>query len=228
MKRVKRQQRAAEAGNGKEPKWWKKDIMAPIIVGIILSIVGFGIWLMQKSSEEKYGDLVIASNVDRATVFLNQDSIGLTQSSRAVTFTSLKPGVYVLSAAKEGFISFVNPNIKIAAGEITSIQADLKMAGANEIRAKDTLKLSPSFRRRAEAGKDGWLLITVTDRFENAKIKIDGQWVATAPNTIRVSAGRRHLRVEKDGFCYDDMIEVSGQDTIPVNIEDDEFEIIRK
>ncbi len=228
MKRSGRKNQAADSAKANEPKWWKKDIVAPIMVGIILSIVGFGIWAVQKSSEEKYGELLIASNVDSAKVFLNKEFKKFTQASRAVAIDSLKAGNYVLSVEKDSFVAYVNPSVRIAAGEPNAIQADLKIAGTGKISAKDTLKTSPPFRQRAGARKEEWLLITVTDRFENAKIIIDGQWKATAPNTIRVSAGRCHLRVEKDEFYYDDMIEVSGQDTILVNIEDAEFKTIKK
>jgi len=224
MKRMKAQQHTAEAENGKEPKWWKKVIVAPIFVGIILSLVGFGIWFMQRASEEKYGELLIASNVDSAKVFLNKELKGFTLLSKAVKIGSLKSGNYVLSVEKDGFVAFVDPSARIAAGEITSIKADLKIARAEEIgnsADKDTLKFSPPSPQPTETRKKYSISITVPDRFKNAKIMIDGDLVASAPNTISVKAGQRLLRIESDEFYYEEMLQVPGRDL--VNIEETEF-----
>jgi len=222
MKRVKGQQRAAEAGNGKQPKWWKKDIVAPILVGIILSFVGFGIWFMQRSFEQKAGELQVICNVDSAKVLVNHEFKVLTQAGAFVSVASLQPGDYLLSIKKTGFDS-VDTKVKISIGEIASIKIDLKLlqaegdtlVGMPELVA-DSVKTKP-----AVATKFYPVTIAVHSKLKNAKIMIDGKWKANAPNTVSLSAGRHLLRVENETYFYEEMLQVPSRAL--VNVTEDEM-----
>ena len=217
MKRSGRKNQAADSAKANEPKWWKKDIVAPIMVGIILSIVGFGIWAVQKSSEEKYGELLIASNVDSAEVFLNEVFKGFTQTSTVKRIEMLQSGVYLLSVKKNGFAD-VDTSIKIVAGEITSVKADLRLVQTPE---KD-LAVAPkpaadsATMKLAGAIKSYQITITVHSKLKDAKIMIDGKWVANAPNTISLPKGQYHLRIENELYYYKEMLQVPSRNLVNV------------
>jgi hypothetical protein len=221
MKRTKKENKPSDEGKPKEPKWWITLIAAPIIVGLV-------IWIIPQLSENKYGELQLISNVDSASVSINQTFKGLTSAGKTLHIASLRPGTHIVSVQKEGFAS-VDTSIQIAAGQITSIRAESKLAGAKASglhAGKDTLNPSPPFRQPAEAKKSYSITVIVTDRFKNAKIMIDGEWVANASNTVRVSEGRHILRVENDEFYYEEMIQVPSRDLI--NISDTEFKSIKE
>jgi hypothetical protein len=140
MKKTKRQEQALVS---QEPKWWKKYIVAPIIVGIILSVVGLGIWIVQKSSEERYGKLRIVSNVDSARIFLTKEFKGYTLVSKAIEISSLEPGSYVLSVEKDSFTTFFDQNVEITAGKIASVRADLKFEQTPKSAVTDSASAKP-------------------------------------------------------------------------------------
>jgi len=226
MKRTKQENRPTDSEKATKPKWWIIKILAPIIVGLVLFVPD---WIKEKVSEEKYGELLIESNLDNAKIVLNKELRGSTLADRAVKIASLKPGIYVLSVEKDGFEALIDQSVRIAAGEITSIRANLKTVGTEEgdVSAnKDTLKFFTPSRQPAEARRDYSITITVSDRFKNAKIMIDSDWIANAPNTIAVSAGRHHLRIESDEFYYEEMIQIPSRNLI--NVLDDEFKSTKK
>ncbi len=225
MKKIKRQQQSFASEEANEPPWWKKDIVAPIIVGIILSIGGFGIWMVQKFSEEKYGKLRIVSNVDSAKVFLTKDFKRFTSANKAIGIDSLEPGSYVLSIEKAGFAVF-DTNVNIVAGEITSVKADLRLAQA----PTDSLAVVPKPAANSAATKlagavnSYQITITVHSKLKNADIMIDGKLEANAPATISLSKGRYRLRIENEMYYYEEILRVPSRNF--VNVTEDEIKII--
>lgn len=225
MKRVKRQERTAETGNGKEPQWWKKEIVAKIFVGLILSLVGFGIWFMQRAYEQKVGELQVICNVDSAKIFMNQEFKGFTQANTVKRIETLQSGVYILSVKKDGFAS-VDTSIKIVAGEITSIKANPKFLPA----PGDCLVVVPKPAANSAATKPAGavnsyqITITVHSKLKNADIMIDGKWEANAPATISLSKGRYRLRIENEMYYYEEILRVPSRNL--VNVTEDEIKII--
>jgi len=222
MKRAKKQQHTSASEKAKEPKWWKKDIVAPVIVGIILSIGGFVIWMVQKFSEEKYGKLRIVSNVDSARVFLTKDFKRFTSVNKAIGIDSLEPGSYVLSVEKDSFAAF-DTSVNIVAGEITSVKADLKLApapGGSLAVAPKPVAADPATTKPVGAVKSYQITISVHSKLKNAKIMINGKWVANAPNTISLPKGWHHLRIENEAYYYEEMLQVPSRDLVNVTEDD--------
>jgi len=222
MQKTKKEKLQPDSQETKTPKWWKKEIVAPLIVGITLSIGGLGIWIAQKFFNERYGELHVTSNVDSASVSLNQAFKGSTAIGKAFRIASLQPGTYVVFVQREGFAS-VDTSIQVAAGQITSIHAELRKIGKQEIAiSPDTSKPSLSLSRQpTQAQKYFSLTVTVPSKFENAKIMIDHMWMANAPNTVRIGEGAHLLRVENDEFYYEEMLQIPSRDLI--NILENEF-----
>lgn len=204
-----------DSQESKSPKWLVSLFIAPIIVGLVL-------WVVTRLSEDKYGELQITSNVDSASVSLNQAFKGYTTSSRAFRIASLQAGTYVVFVQREGF-ALVDTSIQIAAGQITSIHAELRKIGKQEIAiSPDTSKPSLSLSRQPiQAKKYFSITITVPSQFDNAKILIDHKWMANAPNTVRIGEGKHLLRVENDEFYYEEMLQIPSRDLI--NILENEF-----
>jgi len=211
MKQQKKNNKANSEEN-KKPKWWIVSIVAPIIVGLT-------IWIVQKSADPIYGELQIFSDTDSAKVFLNEQPSGLTIKNESLIVSSLKPGNYFLSIKKGGFANYDTQNVKIAAGEITSLKAILlpqtqKVVNSSKNKTK---KYNPVEETTLYS-----LTITVQSQFKNAKILIDGQWKANAPYTVSLSQGQHLLRIEKNDYFYEEMIDVPGRSLI--NVLDDEFQ----
>ncbi len=214
MKRIKKQQRASDSEKTKEPKWWIALIVAPIIVGLVL-------WIVPKLSEEKYGELRIACNVDSAEVFLNKDQKGFTQAATAMPFVSLQPGVYVLSVAKKGFVA-VDTSVKIVAGEITSVKVDLRLAQA----PAESLAVAPKSAADSATTKPAGVIksyqitITLHSKPRGAKILIDGKPAANASNTIWLPKGQYRLRIENETYYYEEMLQVPSRKLVNVTEDD--------
>jgi len=207
----------------KEPKWWVIAILAPIIVGLVLFVPDF---IKEKLSKNKYGELLIESNVDSAKVFLNKEFKEYTLSSRAIPIVSLRPGNYVLSIEKNGFAVFVDPNVKIDAGEITSIKADLKFTPAQKEGLSVTTKLieSDSIQKKQNRATEFYkITIAVHSKLKNANVMIDGKWTANAPNTISLPKGRYRLRIENETYYYEEMLRVPSR--VLVNVTEDEIKL---
>jgi len=54
------------------------------------------------------------------------------------------------------------------------------------------------------------------DKWLNAKIYMDGHWVANTPNTISLTAGRHHLRIEAHCGIYEEMILIPEQSLVGI------------
>ncbi len=115
-------QKANNVSETKKPKWWIAAILAPIIVGLVITLINT---ILQKSTESKYGELYIECNLDSAEVYLNKELKGLTSSSEILRLESLKPGNYVLNVRKTDYHTLTDEKIKITAWEITTKTVNL-------------------------------------------------------------------------------------------------------
>ena len=109
--------------------------------------------------------------------------------------------------------------MKIAAGEITFIKAKLLHEMVGEVPVETSKPVTGKHQTGTPLHP---LTITVQSQFTNAKIFIDGEWKANAPNTVSLNQGQHLLRIEKNGYFYEEMIDVSGRSLI--NVLDDEFQ----
>ena len=60
------------------------------------------------------------------------------------------------------------------------------------------------------------ITITVPDKLKNAKIMIDGKWIANAQNTISLPKGRYRLRIENEAYFYEEMLRVPSRELVNV------------
>ncbi|MCI0699317.1 PEGA domain-containing protein [candidate division KSB1 bacterium] len=194
-------------------------------MGIILSIGGFVIWMVQKFSEEKYGKLRIVSNVDSARVFLAKDFKRFTSANKAIGIDSLEPGSYVLSVEKDGFAAF-DANVSIVAGEITSVKVELRLAQAptESLAVVSKPATNSTATKPAGAVNSYQITITVHSKLKNADIMIDGKWEANAPATISLSKGRYRLRIENEAYYYEETLRAPSRNI--VNVTEDEIKKI--
>lgn len=119
---------AASSEEGKKKtKWWIGAIIAPLIVGLVIAF--FNVFL-QKSTEVKYGELLIECNIDSAEIYLNKAFKGITVASDLQKLENLKPGNYILKLRKEGYQDYIDDNIKITAGEVTTKKISLEQTTA--------------------------------------------------------------------------------------------------
>jgi hypothetical protein len=191
------------------PWKWILGIVATVIGGLVLL---FADVIRDKATEDKYGRLAIECNVDSALVCLNNEFLGYAQADSTVIYSSREPGTYILLISKAGYNEY-EKNIKITAGELATEKIDLTKEDAAG-------PITPPQRPRVGTEYHS-ITITVQKEFENAKILIDGDWVANAPGEIMVSEGRHLLRIEKNGFFYQEMIQVPSRNLI--NIMNAEF-----
>lgn len=217
MKRRSKKNKLSSAEN-KKPRWWVQYIVAPIVVGLI---VGLTIWMVQESTDPKHGELRISCEIDSVNVYLNEQPRGLITKGKVMEVVSLEPGNYFLSIIKDGFANYTQ-NVKIVTGEITFIKAKLLHDKAGKMPVGTSKPVTG--KRQTETPLHP-LTITVQSQFKNAKILIDDEWRANAPNTVFLSQGQYLLRIEKNDYFYEEMIDVPGRSLI--NILDSEFQKVQ-
>ena len=210
--RKKKPRKTAASGGKREPRWWIIYILAPVIAGIILL-------MFQHFSKPQYGELHLESNIDSATVFLNRTLRGYTAADSIIKISGLQPGNYLLMVEKDPYRPFREENITIRAGEITSRRAALSLAAV-----PDSMELPEDrkVKKPLTKAKEYPITITVHSKFKHARIFIDSEAVANAPNTISLAEGRYTLRVEKGEFFYEEIINVPQHKL--VNITESEFQ----
>lgn len=120
---------------------------------------------------------------------------------------------------KDPYRPFREENITIRAGEITSRRAALSLAAV-----PDSMELPEDrkVKKPLTKAKEYPITITVHSKFKHARIFIDSEAVANAPNTISLAEGRYTLRVEKGEFFYEEIINVPQHKL--VNITESEFQ----
>ena len=194
-------------------KWLFIYILAPLLVGVILFYIEF-------SSKEKYGSLVITSNVDSAIVLLNLKQVGLTKSSQAINIDNLLPGQYLLTVRKDSIYIYKDEKITINEGSISSLSVNY-VSSSEGYQQQSLSQIIQPIEENNSRGELISLPVTVPGSAKNARILVDGKWIANAPNTIRLEPGEYLLRVEYENLYYEELIRVPDRKF--VNIIDDEF-----
>jgi len=189
----------------RQPGWFATLILIPILIFLFQKA-------FEKLTETKTGSLLIKCNVDSAQVYVNSQFSGWTRADTVVEVGEFNPGRYTVDIFKHNLDSLLNQSVDVKKGEACTLPVTLqkKTPAIKKPRSEPVKKPLPKHK----------LTIYLPVKFQQAKIYVDGKWIANGNCTPRLTAGQHLIRIETESLFYEEKLTVPDRHLLNVSEKD--------